>query len=81
MSSLHAGWAFGGMSGASFAALLAALGADPRVTVALASALMLIALVASARRIGAGSAAEGDAAPGFTLPSRGSRCWRCCACW
>jgi HAD superfamily hydrolase (TIGR01509 family) len=71
MSSLHAGWAFGGMAGASFAALLAALGADPRVTVSLASALMLIALVASARRIGAGSAAEGDAAPGFTLPSRG----------
>jgi fucose permease len=71
MSSLHAGWAFGGMTGASFAALLTALGADPRVTVALASGLMLIALVASARRIGAGSAAEGAAAPRFTLPSRG----------
>jgi beta-phosphoglucomutase-like phosphatase (HAD superfamily)/fucose permease len=71
MSSLHAGWAFGGMAGASFSALLAALGADPRVTVALASALMLGALVASARRIGAGAPPEGDSAPRFTLPPRG----------
>jgi predicted MFS family arabinose efflux permease len=71
MSSLHAGWAFGGMAGASFAALLSALGADPRMTVALASALMLLALVASARRIGPGSEAEGAEAPHFTLPSRG----------
>src|ERR687893_1679218 len=55
MSSLHAGWAFGGMAGAFFAALLSALGADPRVTVALASGLMLVALTASARRIGPGS--------------------------
>jgi sugar-phosphatase len=59
------------MAGASFGALMAALGADPRVAVALASLLLLIALVASARRIGAGSAAEGAATPGFTLPSRG----------
>jgi predicted MFS family arabinose efflux permease len=70
MSSLHAGWAFGGMAGASFAALLSALGADPRMTVALASALMLAALVASARRIGPGSEAEGEEAPRFRLPSR-----------
>src|SRR4051812_21034897 len=34
MSSLHAGWAFGGMAGASFAALMAAAGTDPRVSVA-----------------------------------------------
>jgi predicted MFS family arabinose efflux permease len=71
MSSLHAGWAFGGMAGASFAALLAALGADPRVTVALASALMLAGLLACARRIGPGSVAEGAEAPRFTLPPRG----------
>jgi fucose permease len=71
MSSLHAGWAFGGMAGASFSALLSALSVDPRVTVALASALMLTALVASARRIGPGSAAEGMDAPRFTLPPRG----------
>jgi MFS family permease len=71
MSSLHAGWAFGGMAGSSFSALLAALAVDPRVTVALASGLMLAALAASARRIGPGSAAEGEDAPRFTLPSRG----------
>ena len=33
MSSLHAGWSFGGVAGAGFAAALVALGADPRVTV------------------------------------------------
>jgi HAD superfamily hydrolase (TIGR01509 family) len=71
MSSLHAGWALGGMAGASFGALMAAVGADPRVTVALASLVLLSALAASARRIGAGSSAEGAGAPGFTLPSRG----------
>jgi fucose permease len=71
MSSLHAGWAFGGMAGAGFAAACAALGLDARVTVALASALLLATLFATARRIGHGSAAEGDDAPGFTLPSRG----------
>jgi HAD superfamily hydrolase (TIGR01509 family) len=71
MSSLHAGWALGGMAGASFGALMAALGADPRLTVALASLLLLAALAASARRIGTGSRAEGAGAPGFTLPSRG----------
>jgi HAD superfamily hydrolase (TIGR01509 family) len=71
MSSLHAGWAFGGMAGAMFSALLAALAADPRVTVALASTLMLGALVASARRIGPGAPAEQENAPRFTLPPRG----------
>jgi fucose permease len=70
MSSLHAGWAFGGMIGAGFAAILAALGLDPRVAVALASGLLVVAVVTAARRIGGGSAAEGDEAPGFTLPSR-----------
>jgi fucose permease len=71
MSSLHAGWAFGGMAGAGFAAACAALGLDARVTVAISSALLLALLFATAGRIGHGSAAEGDAAPGFALPSRG----------
>jgi HAD superfamily hydrolase (TIGR01509 family) len=71
MSSLHAGWAFGGMAGAAFSALLAALGADPRLTVALASLLLLGALVASARRIGPGAPAQRAKAPRFTLPPRG----------
>ena len=71
MSSLHAGWAFGGMAGAGLAALLRALGVDPRIGVAIASALLLVLLYACASRIGHGSAAEGDDSPGFTLPSRG----------
>jgi len=71
MSSLHAGWAFGGMVGAGFAAALAALSLDPRLAVAIASALLLVAVVASTARIGPGSVAEGEDTPGFTLPSRG----------
>ncbi|HEX2103099.1 MAG TPA: MFS transporter [Solirubrobacteraceae bacterium] len=71
MSSLHAGWSFGGMIGAAFAALMAALGLEARVAVALASALLLAAVVGCARRIGHGSAAAGEDTPRFTLPSRG----------
>lgn len=71
MSSLHAGWAFGGMAGAGFAAALAALGADARVTVAVTSATLLVALVACVKRMGDGSAAEAEEAASFALPSRG----------
>jgi fucose permease len=71
MSSLHAGWSFGAMAGAAFAALLAALALDPRATVAAASVLMLAAVVVSARRIGHGSAAAGEDTPRFAIPSRG----------
>ena len=71
MSSLHAGWAFGGMAGAGFAAACAAVGVDPRLTVAVGSGLLLWLVTASARRIGHGSAAEGEDTPRFTLPSRG----------
>jgi MFS family permease len=71
MSSLHAGWSFGGMTAAGFAAGLAALDVDPRITVALASAGLLAIVLESTRRIGHGSAAEGEAAARFTLPSRG----------
>ena len=48
MSSLHAGWAFGGMAGAGFAAACAAFGLDARVTVAIGSLLLLALLWASA---------------------------------
>ncbi|MEA2322861.1 MAG: hypothetical protein QOD81_2711 [Solirubrobacteraceae bacterium] len=71
MSSLHAGWSFGGMIGASLAALLAALGLDARAAVPIASVLLLAALVAFGRRIGHGSAAAGEDTPRFTLPPRG----------
>jgi fucose permease len=59
------------MAGAAYAAALAAVGADPRAAVASASALLLVAVVAWARRIGPGSAAEAGRAPGFALPGRG----------
>jgi fucose permease len=71
MSSLHAGWAFGGMAGAGFAAACSAIGLDPRVSAAIASVLMLALLYVTASRIGHGSAAEGDDSPSFALPSRG----------
>ena len=71
MSSLHAGWAFGGMAGAGFAAALTALDVDPRVTVAIASATLLVLALWSIRHVGEGSAAEGADAPSFALPSRG----------
>ena len=71
MSSLHAGWAFGGMAGAAFAALWAVIGVDPRISVAIASAIMLALFVVCARRLGPGSVAEGEEAQRFALPSRG----------
>jgi fucose permease len=71
MSSLHAGWAFGGMGGAAFAAAFAALGVDARVTVAVSAALLLVALLACVRRVGPGSAGAGEDTPSFALPSRG----------
>jgi len=71
MSSLHAGWSFGGMTGAGFAAGLAAFGVDPRVGVAIASVALLAIVVFATRRIGEGSAAAGQETPRFTLPSRG----------
>ena len=71
MSSLHAGWALGGAAGAALGAAGVALGLDPRVTVAIAAALLAVLLAVCASRLGAGSAAEGEEAASFTLPSRG----------
>ena len=71
MSSLHAGWSFGGVAGAGFAAALVALGLHPGVTVAIASGLLLGLVLYFNTRLGDGSAAEGEDAPRFRLPSRG----------
>ncbi len=71
MSSLHAGWSFGGVAGAGLAAALVALGAHPRVTVAIASLLLLGLVLYFNTRLGEGSAAEGEETPRFSLPSRG----------
>jgi len=71
MSSLHAGWALGGVAGAGAGAAGAALGLDGRVTVGAVSVALAVLLAACARHLGNGSAAEGDEAAAFTLPSRG----------
>jgi fucose permease len=70
MSSLHAGWAFGGMIGAAFAGVLAAIGAGPHVTVLCASVLLAALAAAAVSRIGRGSVAEGEETPGFVMPTR-----------
>jgi fucose permease len=70
MSSLHAGWSFGGMVGSGVAALLAAAGVDARVAVAVASVGLLAVLVASARRLGEGSAVDEERRSLFTPPPR-----------
>ena len=49
MSSLHAGWAFGGMGGAGFVALCHALGVEAHLITAIASALLLAALLLAAK--------------------------------
>jgi fucose permease len=68
MSSLHAGWSFGGFAGAGFVALLTAAGVDPRLQNAVAAALLLGIMVACMRAVGPGSATA--AGERFRLPSR-----------
>ncbi len=70
MSSLHAGWAFGGLAGAALVAAGGGIGLDPRVQTLIATALLLLVLVVCLRRIGEGSATA-DAPGGFVRPTRG----------
>jgi predicted MFS family arabinose efflux permease len=71
MSSLHAGWSFGGLAGSGAVALGVWLGVDPRVEgVLAAAALWLLALVITAR-LGTSSAHSEHGSSGFALPSRG----------
>jgi hypothetical protein len=70
MSSLHAGWSFGGFFAAAAASLTLAVGVDPRAeTVAMSVAMWVTALVVTAR-LGDASTHDEDAT-GFALPSRG----------
>ena len=82
MSSLHAGWAFGGVAGAGSRRRSSRWACDPRVTVAIASAL---AAGGSSRcfntRLGDGSAAEGEDAPRLHAALARRRCCSAsCAC-
>jgi MFS family permease len=70
MSSLHAGWSFGGLTGAAFVAIAGGAGLDPRLETLLATGLLALLLVACLRRLGEGSATA-DAPPGFVRPTRG----------
>jgi hypothetical protein len=69
MSSLHAGWSFGGFAGAGLVGVATAAGADPRVQNAVAGALLLGLLLALLGRLGPGSAAAG-AGGGLRWPPR-----------
>jgi hypothetical protein len=71
MSSLHAGWAFGGLVGAGLAALGTVAGLDPRAIVAVTAALTLMGLALALRSAGPGIAGKGADAAGFRLPARG----------
>jgi predicted MFS family arabinose efflux permease len=71
MSSLHAGWSFGGLAGSGGVALAVALGLEPRVEGVIASALLWLAAIAITARLGSASAHSEHGASGFALPSRG----------
>jgi hypothetical protein len=68
MSSLHAGWSFGGFTGAAGVAAATAAGADPRVQNAVAALLLLLLLAVLLTALGPGSVTA--AGERFRLPSR-----------
>jgi MFS family permease len=70
MSSLHAGWSFGGLAGAGFVAIAGGAGLDPRVETLLATALFAVLLAVCLFRLGPGSSTT-EAPPGFVRPTRG----------
>jgi predicted MFS family arabinose efflux permease len=71
MSSLHAGWSFGGLAGSGGVALATALGVDPRVEGVIASAVLWVMAVGITARLGGASAHSEHGSSGFALPSRG----------
>jgi fucose permease len=68
MSSLHAGWSFGGFTGAGLVAIATAAGVDPRVQNTVGAALLVAGLLVCLRALGPGSATA--AGERFRLPSR-----------
>jgi hypothetical protein len=69
MSSLHAGWSFGGFAGAGVAGLATAAEIDPRAQGVAAAAVLLALLWVCLGRLGPGS--ERAPGGGFRRPSRG----------
>jgi MFS family permease len=70
MSSLHAGWSFGGLAGAALVAIGGGAGLDPRVETLLATGLFALLLLVCLPRLGPGSATA-EAPPAFARPTRG----------
>jgi predicted MFS family arabinose efflux permease len=70
MSSLHAGWSFGGLAGAGLVAIAGGAGIDPRVETLIATALFALLLATCLRSLGEGSQTA-EAPPGFVRPTRG----------
>ena len=68
MSSLHAGWSFGGFAGAGAVALGAAAGVDPRAEAALAGAVLLVVAGVVSLRLGPATARPGGAGARFAPP-------------
>ena len=68
MSSLHAGWSFGGFAGAALVAGATAAGVDPRIQNTVGGAVLFAALLVLVRRLGPGSATA--AGERFRMPSR-----------
>jgi MFS family permease len=69
MSSLHAGWSFGGLAGAALVAAAGGVGIDPRVETLIATALFAALLAVCLQRLGEGSRTA-EAPAGFRRPPR-----------
>jgi MFS family permease len=72
MSSLHAGWSFGGLAGAGVVAAAAALGVDPRVEGVAAALVLWGVAFATTARLGEATLHGGERtrSAGLALPSR-----------
>ena len=70
MSSLHAGWSFGGLAGAAMVAIAGGLGLDPRAETLAATAALVVLLALCLQRLGPGSETA-EAPSGFVRPTRG----------
>jgi predicted MFS family arabinose efflux permease len=71
MSSLHAGWSFGGLAGAGGVAFAVQAGLDPRVEGLVAGFVVWLAALVITARLGPASAHSEHGPAGFALPSRG----------
>jgi hypothetical protein len=70
MSSLHAGWSFGGLAGAAGVAVAVHAGADARIEGLVAVCVMWVVALLLTARLGSASAHSEHGPAGFALPSR-----------